>query len=71
MSSVVESLLAGQRQHSQDQTHDQIGSHGVLICHKSLDAAYGLDQQAMKAMKQWLFKQGRRTANRSPFRSTS
>src|SRR6185295_17574223 len=34
------------------------GKVGDVKVSKSLDPTYGLDQQAVKAMKQWLFKPG-------------
>jgi len=34
------------------------GSVGDVAVKQSLDAVYGLDQQAVKAMKQWVFKPG-------------
>jgi len=34
------------------------GSVGRVVVTRSLDPVFGLDQQAMKAMKQWTFKPG-------------
>jgi protein TonB len=36
------------------------GTVGDVSVVRSLDTTYGLDQQAVKAMKQWLFKPGKK-----------
>ena len=36
------------------------GTVGDVTVERSLDATYGLDEQAVKAMKQWLFAPGKK-----------
>ena len=40
----------------------------AITVERSLDATYGLDQQAIKAMKQWVFKPGTKDGKPVPVR---
>jgi periplasmic protein TonB len=44
------------------------GTVGEVTVKQSLDTKYGLDEQAVKAMKQWLFKPGTKGGKPVPVR---
>src|SRR5512138_196823 len=44
------------------------GSVDAVTIERSLDAKYGLDQQAVKAMKEWKFKAGTKDGKAVPVR---
>ncbi len=47
------------------------GKVGDVKVSESLDSVYGLDEEAVKAFKQWEFKPGKKTPRPSRFGSTS